>query len=355
VKTILIILFFVLPSTVPVVASAQNSLILPRSVRAMGMGETGVADASDPANMFYNPALAAWTKGACLSALYTRPFESVSPEVLNYGLMFGAGRRWDAGVMGTLSFGCGLSANRVDYGEIRLYDSSGRKLATDFSFEHTWGLTLGMMVGDDLNNVGLGLAVKPWMADYGFGLEVSETYFDAGIRLQCGVGDPGQMKMTAAFALSSLNIGKSEVALTSFDWTGSQRYFLKVPTYGRMGLSLRVEGPPSKSIAHRYGRPVPSMAMIFNLDSEKNPNSDIPDLYTVGAEFALHGVLFARIGQSQFVNCTCMTAGIGVGIIGDKFSGRVDLARLPFWGEPERAFDSVKTENKVGISIAYRY
>lgn len=354
-KTILVILIFVLASTVPVLLSAQSSLILPRSVRAMGMGETGVADASDPANMFYNPALAAWTDGVHLSALYTRPYETVSPDIWNFGMLFSAGRRWDAGEIGMFSIGGGLTVNSVDFGESRIYDSSGHEIAADNSHERSLGLISGMSVGGDLNNVGIGLAVKPWMADYGFGLEVSETYFDAGIRLQCGVGEPGQMQMTAAFAFSALNIGNAENTLTSFDWTGSQRYIVTVPRYNRMGLSVRVEGPSSKSIAHRYGRPVPAMAMIFNLDLEDNLNNDIPDLYTVGAEFALHGVLFARIGQAQFLDRTCMTAGIGVGTVGEHFSGRVDLARLPFWGEPRAAFDSVKTENKLGISIAYRY
>lgn len=51
--------------------AAAPVMAISTSIRSYGMGQTGVADDSDPANAFYNPALLASLNGAVLTVGYS--------------------------------------------------------------------------------------------------------------------------------------------------------------------------------------------------------------------------------------------------------------------------------------------
>ncbi len=78
-------------------ARASAVLTLSPSTRAYGMGLSGVADASDPSNTFYNPANIFFISGAYLTGSYAKLVPDLADDVYTGSLGVAGGTRFRLG------------------------------------------------------------------------------------------------------------------------------------------------------------------------------------------------------------------------------------------------------------------
>ena len=126
------------------------------------MGETGVADNSDPANLYFNPANVVGT--ACVYAQGSRWDINTFPEDIWTG-GGSAGVRFDSG--DDMTLGADLAYGRLDYGESIATTPSGMPLGEVHSFEDYLALTLGAGIRFGDWELRLGGAGKRFDAHYG--------------------------------------------------------------------------------------------------------------------------------------------------------------------------------------------
>jgi len=306
-------------------ARSQIVLLHPLSARSAGMGETGAADNSDAANIFFNPA-----------------------NVVGPAHVYVQGSRWGIVPFDDVWFGAGsagisyhrvagsqpmvLSADftygRLDYGESIATDPAGNPLGTFHAFEDYFGLTLGagFAVGDrwDLR---LGGAVKRWRAHLGpaeFTMSGADDQFDA---FAFDVGTTAALRTSVsewsivpAFAVACVNAGPD---IEFSDVSSSD----PLPTRFHFGTSVRVESPTTRILS----ADVPVIAVVYNVDGTERLH-DGPFSWGIGGELAVAQMLFVRAGSFDYDDDKSQVDdgsgwGIGLGIPAGSLRARFDYTK----------------------------
>jgi hypothetical protein len=309
----------------PIPAWSQIVLEYPLSARAAGMGETGAADNSDPANLYFNPANVVGR--ARIYVQGSRWGNEYTDDLWLGGASAGISYHRAAGSrLAILS--ADFAYGRLDYGESLLTDPSGTPLGTFHSFEDYYALTLGagFAVGDrwDLR---LGGAVKRWAFD----LAPAEfTTSDAGPQPDAFAFDVGttavlrtrvsEWSVVPALAVALVNAGP-DIEVPDRDIS------YPLPTRFHFGTSVRVESPTARILS----ADVPVIAVVYNVDGTERMN-DGPFSWAIGGELAVAQMLFVRAGsfdydddESQADNASGW--GIGLGIPAGSLRARFDYTK----------------------------
>ena len=324
-------------SASPVFSQGAFPLQYPISARSAGMGETGAADNTDPANIFFNPANVVGPQ--CIYVNGSR--WGLVPQLADDVWMgrVGAGVRW--GGDETLGLGADITYGRLDYGESIITDPFGNPLAEVDSHEDYIALTVGagLKLGTDWE-LRIGAGAKRYAADLA-PAEVTEDLadtefdafaFDVGATLARPY-DLGQWAIIPAIAVACVNFGGDIETDFGDD---------PLPTRLHFGTSARVESPT----AHLLGADVPVLALVYNVEAVERMH-DSYFSWGIGGELALAQMVFVRAGTSdiedeeEYQQLSSSGWGLGVG--------------LPI-GPVRTRFDYTKTsssydEKKLGVSI----
>ncbi len=309
-------------------------LQIPISARAAAMGETGAADNSDPANLYFNPA-----------------------NVVGKPRIYAQGSRWDYAPIfgddidlwiGSASAGIcyprdessrftslcvDLGYGRLDYGESIATDPSGMPLGVFSTFEDYVALTLGagIRVATDWE-LRVGTAAKRIHLNYGPD-DVAGVAFDIGVTLARDAAFAG-WNATPAFALALVNAGPD----LEFSSGGED----PLPTRFHFGGSIRVESPTTRLLS----ADVPVIAMVTNVDAVDRFHGD-EFSWGIGSELAVAQIVFVRVGVSDYDdryevdNEQLSGWGIGIGLPAGPFRARFDFTET----------SNDYTEDKYGLSV----
>jgi hypothetical protein len=271
------------------VAHAQGAIVLqyPISARSAGMGETGVADNSDPANLFFNPANVVGP--ACVYAQGSRwDLNTFADDIWTGG--GSAGVRLDSGDRMTL--GADLAYGRLDYGETIVTSPSGIPLGEYHSFEDYVALTLGAGIRFDDWELRLGGAGKRYDAHYGpaevsmqtEAFEFDAFAFDIGATLvrPCPVGE---WAVTPALAVALVNFGSDIETPVGDD---------PLPTRFHFGTSVAIASPTVRILS----ADVPVIAAVYNVEAIERFH-DSYFSWAIGGELVVAQMLFLRAGTTD--------------------------------------------------------
>jgi hypothetical protein len=321
----------------PRCALGTGFLLVSPAMRSQGMGSVGVADDTDPANAFFNPAAIASTRGAFLtlgynSFTYDYGLES---DVNTYTYNVGAGAGFERALGDDITgrFGVGVRYNAFSREESFAYSTPHNDDEDYVSF----ALGVGCAMGDALYG-GVGLAVKPWREKYGYPPPEtsSKTAYDIGFLARMQIIRTEKMTLSSSYGVSFLNLGG----------TISRNYPL--PKTYRYGFALHFEGENSGYCREHFCVDVPVLAasMAFDfIDGRPQGGND----WGLGAEVALYQILFLRTGYTYLAeNATYWSFGLGVGFTFQRFSARFDIADVG------QVLDSSYTD-KYGLSLGFNY
>jgi len=310
----------------------------PISARAAAMGETGAADNSDPANVFFNPANVVGSTHVYVQGSRWG-FESV---------FFDASDMWTGGGSVGISYAraggsqpvtlsADLAYGRFDYGESTFWDPTGIPLGTYHSFEDYYALTLGAgFAFDNQWDLRLGGAVKRWAADLapaefttsGVDAQFDAFAYDLGVTVarRAVVSDWG---IVPAFAAAFVNAGPDiEVPDGSSD---------PLPTRFHFGTSVRVESPTARV----FSADVPVIVVVYNVDGIERLH-DGRFSWGIGGELAVAQMLFVRAGSFDFADNDRYLIdsgsgwGIGLGIPVSSFRARFDYTKTSLFYEKDK-------------------
>lgn len=308
-------------------AHAQISLLFPTGIRSYGLGETGVADAADPTNAFFNPAILFTLRRAHVTWGHTDFPSSASMNALAVS----GGYELGSSTSTSFSFGADLRYTKLD--------------TKDFGidvFDRYWGVSLaaGLNV-DDRFQVGLGGSIKPVKAQF-VGIpfagspivaDATTTTYDVGFFVSSRTR---QGRTTSVFSLgaSALNIGDD------------------TPEEARIGIGLKTIGEPHPGLSRALGTPVPAFSIAFNAEIEFPKGSAI-EIFRGGLEVGVMSLVFLRAGvmdlltPSGFGNSPAeITLGVGLNLPYERFEARLDYARFK---------PGFFATHRVGVTVAFLY
>jgi hypothetical protein len=318
--------------------SSTTALVLtyPVSARSAGMGETGVADNSDAANIYYNPA-----------------------NVVGRARVYAQGSRWDlapifaddlwigGGSVGvsyarrdanSFVWSADVSYGRIDYGESIVTLPNGQPLGTAHTVENYIAITIGAGIAfGDRSELRVGVAAKRWDPDYppdeftipGAPEDVIGYAFDAGATyvLRASVAE---WNVTPAVALAIVNAGPD----VEYD-SGNED---PLPTRFHFGTSVRIEGPT----VHVLSASVPLIALVYNLEGVERFHKERFS-WGIGGEVAVAQIMFVRAGVSdfddeddQFDDEDESGWGFGLGVPAGSFRARFDYTKTSRYYEEEK-------------------
>jgi hypothetical protein len=286
-------------------------------VRATGMGETGVADNTDPGGLFFNPANVVAPPHVYLRGSYWEWFDNPAEKV------GGVGGSW-AGSWGSrpLAMGVDFTAATLDYSvdTVRtIYFPEGT--LAELPDENFWSLTAGAgILLRDRWDLRLGVAARRYWESGG---TRDGLGFDAGTTLAYRAVASG-WRVTPAAAMAFTNLGPP-VEETDF-------YIMELPARFNYGVSVRIESPAVRL----YGASPPLVAVTCNLDGVDRFYG-ARSSWGFGSEFSLAEVLFFRVGavhdeklhDRQASASTASSLGVGLGLPVNSFRLRLDYAKLP--------------------------
>lgn len=319
----------VLAHPVHVHAQSQvpNTLLLddPSGIRTMSMGESGVADNGDAANVWLNPA-----NVVARPRVYLRgaTFEWAGDIVQHTG---SAGGGWRSDICSrTFVFGADFTAGIFDADDVvrTVYLPGGT--GDELPNWYYGSLALGAgTVFDERWDVRFGTALKRLWEEDTAQDPISGIGFDFGATVAYAA-PASDWRITPAAAIAFANLGGPLAE------TGT--YVTELPARFNYGFSVRVESPPVKVA----GEQVPLFVITGNLDGVDRfygPYSS----WSFGSEIALAQILFLRAGGIQnddvrFGGGVSYRSSLGVGL-GVPFSHgilRFDYAKIPVLWEPHR-------------------
>ena len=297
----------------------------PLGIRSVGMGETGVADNSDPANVWFNPANVVSRPRAYL---HGERWEWVEALEMTTG---GGGGSW-GNTIGSRRYTFGLDFTA---GTLALTDSArtiylpGRSV--NAGNEYYWAVAAG--VGTVLGErweTRLGVAVRHFWDEDTAPDPHSGSGFDVGATVAYPATVSG-WSVTPAAAIAFVNLG-GPLEETS-------QYELALPARFDYGLSVRVESP-HVTVAEAS---VPLLAFTCNLDGMDRYKGG-RERWTFGGELAVAQIFFLRAGaglndtDSPYVeDVSAQSAyGVGLGVPFGPILLRFDYARIPILRDPDR-------------------
>jgi hypothetical protein len=296
------------------------------SARGSSMGVTGVADNSDPANIYFNPANVVGAARVYAQGSRWDFIPVLAPDIWIGGGSAGICQQRADSRLATLS--ADVSYGRLDYGESTVTDPSGFPLGTFKAYEDYLALTLGAALRvADTWDLRVGIAGKRVHLNYGPEAfttsgednDIDGFAFDAGITLarRAVVSD---WNVVAAFALAVLNNGPD----LEFPSGNSD----PLPGRFHFGSSIRVDSPTVRVLSAE----VPMVAFVYNLEGVERFHGD-DFSWGIGGEFALAQVLFVRAGVSDHEDRVPYDRrevsgwGVGLGLPAGSFRARFDFAR----------------------------
>lgn len=308
------------------------------ATRAKGMGETGAADAADPSNAFYNPAVISATSGVFLSGAYGTLWPGLSPGIYIFHVSTGAGVSFVAGNSTELKLGGGIGFSRLDFGEfepspgnLTVLCRPGPESETAIGFtmggEAVFEKTLHAAMGFALKPVWLQLKANDWIqqpAAKGNGIA-----YDLGFLLAVDILKGPDLRLSTSVGFSMLNLG-SEIELSNVTRSDPAQ----LPKEYRIGLGLRLEGPRAVFL----GRESPVAALSANCDMSDRDGSEMvhanSDYWGAGMEAAVLDMLFIRFGcfneryYYERFDAADYTFGIGIGLTAKAYRVRLDYATV---------------------------
>jgi hypothetical protein len=269
-------------------------LSFPRGVRSIGMGMAGVADDADPANVFYNPAVAARRPGMAITGGYntwkddfrvadvgaTATYEPASERF----------QKW--------RIGGGIRYTQLDYapeqGDRKWPASPGYVGSIDLSFTD-WYIASTIAAAYTIRGVDVaaGFAVKRLEAGIGDNHRFVNWSYDAGLLVKRGFCTSDGRKVTPSFGVSALSFGAdTERGSDTIDPVSQMRY----------GLGIRLEemGVQQAGMAVRCTAPVLAIALDAEILDYNVPQELERKLgSSVGVEFSLADILSIRYGYTD--------------------------------------------------------
>jgi len=313
--------------------SGAAIFILNPSARSAGMGGGGVADYTDAANVYFNPANCSFLDGIYMNGFYGKLVPELASDVyfINTGIS-GAMSLSDSKNT-ALSLGASLRFGYLSYGEWEATSPSGENLGTASSHEKYLSFTLasGLTIGDRIRG-GLGLSIKPvwislapaWASLEGTDNNAHTLAFDVGLVMSADIIKEEAITITPTAGVSLLNFGSS-MTFSNRDQTAS----LPKNLYFGGGIIVSVL---SEEFASSLGKDTPLVrfAGFFDMmDDQVVSDSDLIKSY--GCEIALLQMLFLRVGkhEDEWGDINGRTYGVGLGISTAMFSVRLDYAKFP--------------------------
>jgi hypothetical protein len=296
--------------------TAAVLLTYPVHPRVIGMGETGVADNSDPTTVFYNPAnVVANPKVYLRGARET--FEEDFLSDLWVG-RFSGGVSWQTGGKNPLRFGADVTFGRFDYGTVTVTDDVPGATPMEFSmFEDVLSLALGVGFTSGPWDFRVGTSVKRWWAKFPPAQFTQDNIdenpdamaFDAGVVAAWHQTVAG-WNVVPALGVSAIDMGSDvEVVEGEAD---------PLPTRFIFGPSVRIESPSQKLGSAM----VPMIAVVCNADGmqpkEQGFRNDFE--WGIGSELAIAQIFFLRAGShtykydDEYVSFGGWSVGLGMPI-----------------------------------------
>jgi hypothetical protein len=290
------------------------------------MGETGVADNSDPANIYFNPANVIGPARVYAQGSHWKLEPILADDLWTGGGSAGVSLERDESRVSTLA--ADLSYGRFDYGTSIATDPAGNPLGEYHSYEQFFSLALGGCVAlSDSWDLRIGAAGKRWTANYGpaqFGggppYEFDAFAFDVGATLALRTTLEAWSVMPAA-AVAIVNAGP--------DYDTPDFGSDPLPTRFHFGASVRVDSPTRRIL----GADVPVVAMVYNTEAvERFHDEDFS--WGIGAELAVMQILFVRAGVSDYKEedefdqpVTVSGWGFGLGVPAGRIRARFDYTK----------------------------
>jgi hypothetical protein len=323
------------------------------------MGETGVSDHADVANVAYNPALVSLLTSAdfTFGVLHDK-FRYV--EVETRGGILGGGHR--KAINQSFTVGGGASAGYLKrkwgIGDVGGDPDAPLNWSTP---ESSWHFALGLMVAyRDIVQVGTGLAIKPWKFEspafaaegFAFDSKRETTLLDAGIDVSATLLRRAGYELSAAAGFTYYNFGddiretnpQPSPSLNASGWDPIE--------YRRYGISV-VFSSPSWEKADRYLKttlPVVSFAANYDYEIPVYPEQEeYLKRNAVGAELGFLRTLFSRVGyideEKDYLQDP--TLGFGIAYNTGRVHARFDYARLSGGYYEDDQF------NRYGFTVEY--
>jgi hypothetical protein len=332
----------------PAAAFAQHTFVdLLRSVRSVGMGESGVADGRDPGNVYFNPANVTGIEGVYGTGSYmlVSPFFDTDMWLghgsLGGGRTFGAERKFRLGLDLTLA--------RLDFGTVRygdVFDPQG--VIVDMNENLVSAAVGGSMAFAEFWQVALGVTYKRWTKTFD---EVATTtgpvpggyatnMFDVGAVLSSGV-DAGEWSLEPALGVALVNMGPE------IDYrTGSY----PPPSWLNYGVSVRVAAPR----VALGSASVPTVSAVLNVDGKHGMEEQHPR-WAFGSEVGLLEAIFLRWGRQidDWRRTTVTTWGVAAGVPVGRLRARLEYANLRRAGT--NIYEGAVHTDKFGATVVWLF
>ncbi len=321
------------------------SMAMPTSMRSYGMGETGVADDSDPGNAFYNPAIISSFSGVFASGGYSNLIPMLSEDVrLTYtGIL--AGFQEAPGRATRLGAGGSVEYVRLNLGEWTGFSPAGDTVQPYESFERYFRASLaGGFTFARSVRIGVGASLKHWRWAW------KDSYSDLSCGWDAWAGDAGLLMRITGDVKPGLHLavssGFSYLSFGHHVRIGGSK--VPLPTTMRLGVGFRLEANPLEELKHIFGYEPRMASIAAYLDVIDNRHSHDRPIVKWGAELSFIEMLHFRIG---YVNdkpgrIEDLTWGFGLGIRLRNLMGRFDYARRPL-------AEDLGHENKYGGVVGF--
>jgi hypothetical protein len=264
-----------------------DAMAFPRGVRSIGMGMTGTADAGDPANVYYNPAVLAYGPGIGITGgtnNWTSGFDFYDLGVsAAYGPPPGSDRRWYAGA--------GIRYVNMDFDGAN--DAHPTALGTtppEGAF-NDWYLASTVAGGYSPGNfdLGVGFSVKYLDAGQIAGVDFSTWTYDVGALVKYTYRRSDGVDVVTSGGVSGLSLGSGDSGPDAIKPIEQLR--------AGLGVSLEAMGEPESG--EPGDREFSILAIAVNgelvdyVDLDRDPGS------SVGVEMALVNILSIRYGYAD--------------------------------------------------------
>jgi hypothetical protein len=295
-------------------------LARPNGARGIAMGITGVADVTDPANVFYNPGVITFLEGIAVTQSYIDWASQPDFEM----------NAWDVGAAGVYRFPATGSTSFRLAGSVRftrqsskvpdgraifLPDGTGRGGATDDWYANltaAGGATVGRL------DLSLGVSVKPTRVEFA-DKALTGVAFDVGTVARMRFGDRYGYRVLPAVGASILNLGQD---LESDE--GTFGLSIGLPERARLGASLRFETPGLRGVE------TPFLTFTGNGDVVHTMDGDSTDSF-YGGELAFVDVIMLRAGHLPEAATERTTYGLGLAWRFHKVRVAFDYTHVPDW------------------------
>jgi hypothetical protein len=339
--------FFPATPAWPVVEAGALLLQYPIHVRTVSTGETGVADASDPSTIYYNPAnVVAPGRAYVTTSRMDWPDDWFAGDI--WMGRANAGYSWQARG-GALRWGADLTLGKLDYGESIVTNPAGDVLATVHPFEKVASLAVGVgCTAGERFDLSFGVAGKRWWANYGAAdvtqdnltAEPTAYAFDTGITAVMRTTVTG-WSVNPALGVAVVDMGPDfeVVAGESKD---------PLPRRFNFGAGVHIASPN-----HRLGKAeVPLVALSCNVDGMSPRYGDFE--WGMGSELAIAQILFLRTGthvthQDAKTDPVRSGWGAGVGVPVGPIRARFDYANGTYWNNDGFVFK----KHYMGATVAW--